>query len=123
MTNKIRQWFTSQALWMSGRLMTWAHMRMAEDRDWDPEIVKRVSQSEQNAIWDQVRAVIKYQAGEVEMLEARLSRRFDPGMALNEAANRAMVQKQAARDPQLTAGQLMALKVQEETVNRWVERS
>lgn len=121
--NKFRNWLTTRVLWLSGSLSTWAYIRMAEDRDWSPTTVKHVVQSEQNAVWDQVRKVIEYQAGEVELLEDRLSRRFDIGMAMNEAANRAIAQKQAARDPELTGRQKLALEFQKEYLQKVVDKS
>lgn len=116
-------WLNQNALRLCGILMTWAHVRMAKRRGWNWKAVRHVSQTEQNAIWNTVRKVVLYQASEAEVLEMRLSRRYDIGMAMNEAANRAIAQKQAVRDPQLTGRQLVALKVQEEYLQRIVKRS
>jgi len=54
-------------------------------------------------------ATIAYQHNEAGILEARLARRYDPGQALNEAAKRAIADKQAQG---LSGSQLAALKFQ-----------
>jgi hypothetical protein len=58
-----------------------------------------------------------WQRGEAEILDARLARRFDPGVALNEAFNRAVTAKRALRDL-YTDRQEAALKVQIDTLRR-----
>lgn len=65
---------------------------------------------------------LAWNKSEVETLSARLERRYDVGLAMNESANRAIAAKKAAgteRDiVQLTASQKLALKLQEETIQR-----
>lgn len=70
-----------------------------------------------------VREAMNYQDREQAVLKARLSRRFDLGLALNEAANRAIAEKQDLQKPQLSAKQQAALKFQEEYLQRVVDRS
>lgn len=124
---KINDFINGCALRISGMMMNWAHVRMAKQRGWDPQVALNVTKQEANAIWGSVRKVITYRAGEVELLEDRLSRRYDIGMAMNEATNRAIAQKQEARQSEsglgLTDRQKLALKFQQEHLNRIVKNS
>jgi len=68
----------------------------------------------------------RYQDREARILNDRLSRRYDPGQAVNEAANRAIAAKQAAgeRSPDtLTAKQKLALQVQQQHLQRVIRDS
>ncbi len=107
----------------SARVLVWALCRQAEGRNWDLQVARRVANREVRAISETIGAAACWHKSETEILTERLGRRYDLGMALSESANRAIAQKQAARDPQLTERQKMALKVQEETLQRIVARS
>lgn len=77
---------------------------------------------------DSIIGFCAYQFTETEILTERLGRRYDVGMAMNEATNRALVLKAAMpTDPQpireLTANQKMALKVQEQYLARIVKKT
>lgn len=112
--------------WMIAKLMRvkiWTLMRSGKRRGWNSKETERLAKRELAAVQESIRAHFEYQTSEADILSERLSRRYDPGMALNEAANRAMVQKQAARDPQLTDRQKLALKFQEEELKRRIARS
>jgi hypothetical protein len=65
-------------------------------------------------------AIVQY--SEAELLDERLSRRFDPGMALNEAYQRAVEAKTELRD-QYTPKQEAALQVQAETLRRILRKT
>ena len=92
----------------------------------DKTRVRALFYREMDAISSNVQSFVKYQTDEAEILNARLSRRYDPGMAVNEAANRAIEAKKAAREPSpdnLTAKQKMALEVQKQYLQRVIERA
>lgn len=57
---------------------------------------------------------------EVEVLSARLARRYDPAAALNEAANRAIAQKQEA--PEWEPHPL-AMELQKRTIERAIRNA
>ena len=68
----------------------------------------------------------RYQDREARILNDRLSRRYDPGQAVNEAAKRAVEAKQAAGAPSpdnLTAKQQLALEVQQAHLRRVIRDS
>lgn len=76
------------------------------------------------AIPETVAAHFAYQDREVRILTDRLSRRFDVGSAVNEAANRAIQDKKVAREAQpLTGRQLAALEFQKQHLQKIVDRS
>lgn len=60
-----------------------------------------------------------YQDTEAEFFKSRLERRYDIGLALNEAANRAI----DAKKVYLTSNQRAALRLQQGTLQRWVNES
>lgn len=112
--------------WLISKLMpvkVWLLMREAKRLGWNLSETERLAKRELDAVQESIRAHFEYQISEVEILSQRLGRRYDPGMALNEAANRAIAQKQAARDPQLTSRQKLALKFQEEELKRRIDRA
>lgn len=108
-------------------LLVWTLAREAKRKGWDrvkanESARKQVVESIQN--W---REQVLYGQREDFITAARLNRRFDPGMTLNEVTNRAIAQKQAARvqenGPQLSYTQLAALKVQKEYLERVARNS
>ena len=68
----------------------------------------------------------RYQDREARILNDRLARRYDPGQAVNEAANRAIQAKQASgeRSPDnLTDKQKLALEFQKAHLQRVIKDS
>lgn len=108
---------------LPGRIYIHFLVRGAIRQGWDATEARRIAAREVAAAPESILAHFEYQRSEADILSERLARRYDPGMALSEAANRAIAQKQAARDPQLTSRQLAALKVQEETLNRAIRNA
>lgn len=83
--------------------------------------------NEVSCVRDSIIHFADYQMSETEILTQRLGRRYDVGMAMNEATNRALkLKSELPTDPQpireLTASQKMALKFQEEYLARIVKR-
>jgi hypothetical protein len=93
----------------------------------NPEQIRRLAGRELAAVAESIRAFDAYQATEADILNARLSRRFDPGMALNEAAERAIAAKKAAKAEhtikELTPTQQKALEFQKQYLQRIVDRA
>lgn len=58
---------------------------------------ERVLRNEIRAVQESILYYINYQSQEASILNERLSRRFDPGMALQEATNRAIEAKKELR--------------------------
>ena len=76
------------------------------------------------AIHDTIIAHFDFQNREQRILSDRLARRFDLGMALNEAAVRAIKEKQAAVPAGYpTAHQMRALEFQAEQLTQTLRRS
>lgn len=121
--NRILGGFSAFLNSLPGRFYAWFLVRGAIRRGWDATEARRIAKREIEAVPESILAHFVYQKSEADILSERLARRYDPGMALSEAANRAIAQKQAARDPQLTSRQLAALKVQEETLNRAIRNA
>jgi hypothetical protein len=100
-----------------------------DPEDWDlhpldPVEVERLAWRELRAIRDTIVAHYDYQNREQRILSDRLARRFDLGMALNEAAVRAVEEKHAV----VPAGyptplQMRALEMQAEQLTETVRRS
>jgi hypothetical protein len=63
---------------------------------------------------------VAYQHSEIEMLTSRLSRRYDPGQALNEAARRAVADKQEQR---MSPQQKAALEFQKQYLAKIVRKA
>jgi len=94
---------------------------MAKSHGFDVVETRRVAKREVDAIWDSLSAHLDYQTTEAQILNERLARRYDFGMAMNEAANRAIAAKKAAGQPNphnLTGFQERALELQKETLQR-----
>ena len=87
----------NQLLDIAGRLGKWALLNKLDlmgypQRDRVSALLKR----EIAAIGPSVEAYLTHQKTEIEILSARLSRRYDPGAALNEATERAIRAKGVA---------------------------
>jgi hypothetical protein len=100
-----------------------------DPEDWDlhpldPVEVEQLAWRELRAIRESILAHFDYQNREQRILSDRLARRFDLGMALNEAAARAIEEKHAvvpAGYP--TPHQMTALEFQAEQLTETVRRS
>lgn len=91
---------------LAGRLGRWALLRKLDlmgypQRDRVGALVDR----EIAAIAPSVEAYLTHQRTEIEILSARLSRRYDPGAALNEATERAIRAKGTAMQCNVFDGQ------------------
>lgn len=97
--------------------------------DWDqhpldPNEVYKLAWRELAAIEETIRAHYDYQNREQRILNDRLTRRFDLGMALNEAAARAINEKKAAVPAGYpTERQMTALEFQAEQLTKTVRFS
>jgi hypothetical protein len=100
-----------------------------DPEDWDlhpldPVEVEQLAWRELRAIEASILAHYDFQNREQRILTERLGRRFDLGLALNEAAARAIAEKHAIVPPGYpTPRQLDALEVQAETLMATVRRS
>lgn len=83
--------------------------------------VTRIAHRELSAISE----AFSYHESEVKVLGERLGRRFDQGMALNEAANRAIAAKKTAETEGngLSSNQKAALEFQKQYLDRIVRNS
>lgn len=82
----------SAYVWAFGEV----HYRLRVDPlDWERLLPLMVR--ELDAIEDSVTKRVSWEAAEREILNERLMRRYDPGMALNEAFQRAIEAKKAAK--------------------------
>lgn len=105
-------------------VLIWCICREAEKRGVDLGIMRTSARHYVERAWGDALDSASFHRTEVEILEARLRRRYDPGMALNEAANRAMQDKAAARQAiPLSSKQLAALEVQKQYLDRIVKNS
>ena len=105
-------------------IYVWALCREAESEGRDLEDARRIFRREVDAVPESYAYHRAYQDGEQAILEERLSRRYDLGMALNEAAQRAIADKAVAREaPKLSANQLKALEFQKDYLKRLVDRA
>lgn len=115
----MRQSIAKWAYRIASRVIVWSVVELSER---PKEEAARIARREVDAIRDSLEGHFEFQASEQKILDARLSRRFDPGMALNEAATRAIAAKKELRD-QVSPSQKAALKVQQEYLQRIVDRS
>lgn len=108
------------------RVLVWAACRQAEAIGLDLKLARDVANREVSQVAVSVFMRCRYIATEHQIIDARLRRRFDPGMLLNEVTRRAREQvdevgrlERAAPDRvSLTAGQMMALEVQKRELER-----
>ena len=93
----------------------------------DMSLIHRIAQREVNAVNESIRSSIEWHTSEVDILTARLTRRYDVGMAMNEATQRAMDARKAAWTDHdiipMTGRQNAALAFQEMMLKRNQERS
>lgn len=120
---------------LGSALLKWALPRQAIDAGFGRGLAeaKRIVNREVDSIMETTIGFDDYTLSEVEIQTARLARRYDPGLALNEAAQRAMKMKDEARaagqplpmdDGQkaLTPKQLLALEWQKRDLARILSR-
>lgn len=107
------------------KAVLWTLKREARAKGWNLKWSDRIADEEISAAIQNWRERLIYGKGESWITAERLDRRFDPGMTLNEVANRAIASKTEARKEQiaLSSRQLAALKVQEEYLARVVRNS
>lgn len=120
-------WFVR---WLRGHaenVLIWCLCREAEATGYDLNKARYLAAKEVRGTTAALNATIHYQKAEAAAQEERLTRRFDIGMALNEAANRAMDEKKTLREHAARSGltdrQLMALELQQRTLQSWVNRA
>jgi hypothetical protein len=120
-------WLTRLALSWGAALYTWGAVRFLRSDDPPINDSKRVAEligSELRAIPRAVQENIIYHDAEVRLQTERLMRRYDLGGALNEAAQRAITDKQTAVPPGYpTEMQKRALELQEKTLKDRIARS
>ena len=105
-----REWFYAYSFWyLVGR----------EKRPGAKVIFER----ELGSIKDSVTGYMDWQISEQEIISDRLSRRFDLSQALNESAKRAIEEKKALVEHELTANQLAALEFQQEYLQSIMRKS
>lgn len=98
-----------------GRIYCWLLCRHAALVGYDKTETKRIVTRELAAITESVTTHFEFQQREVVILTARLRRRYDIGMAMNESTQRAQLLRAAdgAKDtPVLSASQTAALEYQ-----------
>lgn len=108
--------------WIKGRarrVYLWA-LVAEQPTEMDRAKFAALAEREIDAIRETIVAHFDYQDSEARILSERLARRYDPGMALNEATNRALEAKAAAKAAGmgLTPKQELALKFQTESQRR-----
>jgi hypothetical protein len=128
-------WLTRAAISWGATLYTWGAVRFLladteRENRLDPPPVTDAARAarligiELRAIPRAVRDNITYRDAEVRIQTERLMRRYDLGGALNEAAQRAIQDKQTVAPPGYpTPLQERALKLQEDTLRDWIRRS
>lgn len=86
----------------------------------DLDTARALVRREIDLIAGTVHGAITWHRSEVDLLADRLSRRYDPGLALQEATNRAIEAKKAAKAAgnALTTKQEAALELQKITARR-----
>jgi hypothetical protein len=112
---------------LAGDALVWLLVRSAKVYGWrELAEVRRVAQREVWAIAESITGHFEYQTTERQILTERLTRRFDVGMAMNEATNRARERRRVLEaeglvveaEPQLTDRQKAALAFQEQYLKR-----
>ena len=103
------------------RLLVWCITEQCVDSGQDRAKSRQLVQREINAVFGSIEAYADYLMTETAILTERLSRRYDPGMALNEATNRVIAAKREAGEEfvsPLSGNQQAALKFQQEYLQR-----
>lgn len=108
---------------LARRLLIWAmDRRIAALCEFPPGNLYGVIEREVASIDTSIAVAAEWHFDEVEILTARLTRRYDVGMAMNEATQRAQAARRARGEepdgPQLTANQKAALKFQVQYLKR-----
>ena len=96
---RIQLGLVRRCIYWSGRLGGWALVRKLDLMGYPQRDCDRVTalvRREIDAIGPSVEGYLTYQKTEIEILSERLSRRYDPGAALNEATERAIRAKGTA---------------------------
>lgn len=131
MKNRIRHWVLQHIERTAGAVFLWAATQDARryGLGWntDMAMLRRLARRELDAIPESVEAFFLHQKTEQKILIERLGRRYDLGLALNEAANRALAEKKEAEravDPgmNLTSRQVAALDFQKQYLQRLIEK-
>lgn len=119
----------------AARYLTWYAVRCARERndaanlrnpdvqfEFDESVARRIAGACYATVPDDVINGARYNASELSILTQRLGRRYDVAMALNEAANRALAAKKAAKEHyfELSGFQQQALAVQKQQQQRTV---
>lgn len=119
MTLKIILWFIRRA----SAIHLWLLVRWARNLGWDASDAWRIAKRELAAVPDSMNGHFAWLVSEREIITARLVRRFDIGLAMNEATNRALEERarliaeegiSPEPTPILSETQRAALKFQEE---------
>jgi hypothetical protein len=106
------------------RLHTWLLARRLRYTGRNPAEVRALIDRELTGIEGNVQAFCIWQMNEQTVLKERLARRYDIGMAMNESAQRAMQDKDVAKNaPVLTSKQQAALALQKEYLDRVVRKA
>jgi hypothetical protein len=85
-------WLERQA----ARFIVWRHV--CRNRPEDRRLVQGFVTNALGHVTNDIAAMLEYQATEAEILNRRLGRRYDPGMAVNEATERALKAKQQVQE-------------------------
>lgn len=121
----ISVWLDRTAL----RIAAWLVTRVTVNRTgFLRERVVDVATNEINDLPAIIREAVTFQKTEQQILSDRLGRSYDLGMALNESANRAIAQKQKAKQEAagimpLTDRQQMAFEYQKQYLQKIVRES
>ena len=108
----------NQLLDIAGRLGKWALLNKLDLMGYPQrDRVGALLDREIAALGPSVEAYLTHQRTEIEILSARLSRRYDPGAALNEATERAIRAKKTALTANLTPGRTVVLSELDGRVN------
>lgn len=126
-------WLKQSALTWLGRLHVWiaqAHVKLHESEfdgsGVDPSLLHAIAKREVDAIHETIIHSLEWHKDEAQILTDRLTRRYDVGMAMNEATQRAMVARETAGTAHdvlpLSNRQNAALVFQQEFLKRNQER-
>jgi hypothetical protein len=106
------------------KLHTWLLARRLRSTGRTPAEVRTLIDRELAGIEENVRAFCNWQINEQAVLKERLARRYDIGMAMNESAQRALRDKEVAKNaPVLTDKQKAALAFQKDYLDRVVRKA
>lgn len=80
----------------AGRAVVWSLTRLARHYAIPRDLVLKTAATMVRRLEADISAMCSYQKSEAQILSERLGRRYDPGMALNEATERALTLKAEA---------------------------